>query len=245
MNLTLSDIKRYNRQILMPEWGNAGQIKLKLAKVVIVGIGGLGCPASLYLTAAGIGNLVLIDGEKFELSNLNRQVLGWQKDIGQFKVKAAKEKLEALNPNINVTALVTKITKENCCELINGSNVVVDALDNWKTRFILNEACIKKKIPLIHAGIYGLIGQVTTIIPGKGPCLRCIIPRTPPALKKFPVVGATPGLFAMLQVMETIKIIVGIGEPLMGKLLFFNGDDISFNIIHVQRNPNCKVCKNL
>jgi len=243
MELTSSDLKRYNRQMMIPSWGNTGQIKLKSAKVVVAGAGGLGCPSSLYLAAAGVGRLVIVDREKYELSNLNRQILGWQKDIGRFKAEAAKEKLEALNSDIDVKAVVADITQDNIHELIHGSNVVIDAMDNWNIRFLLNEACVKEKIPLIHAGIYGLGGQATTIIPGKSPCLRCIIPKTPPEVKTFPVLGATPGLFAMLQVMEAIKIIVGIGEPLAGRLLFFNGDDMNFSTIEVQRNPNCPVCK--
>jgi len=243
MKLTPSDLERYNRQMLMPNWGEKGQVKLKSAKVVVAGAGGLGCPASLYLAAAGVGKLIIVDREKYELSNLNRQVLGWQRDIGKLKAEASKEKLKAFNPDIDVDAVVTDITEDNIRDLIRGSSVVIDAMDNWKTRFIINEGCVKEKIPLVHAGIYGLSGQATTISPGKGPCLRCIIPETPPEVKRFPVLGATPALFAMLQVMETVKLIVGIGEPLIGRLLLFNGEDMSFSAIEVYRNPDCSVCK--
>lgn len=245
MKLTPSDLERYNRQMLMPNWGEKGQVKLKSAKVVIAGAGGLGCPASLYLAAAGVGKLTIVDREKFELSNLNRQILGWQRDVGKPKAEVCRKKLEALNPDINVDAVITDITEDNIRGLIRGSNVVIDAMDNWKTRFIINEGCIREGIPFVHAGIHGLSGQVTTILPGKGPCLRCIIPRTPPEVERFPVLGATPGLFAMLQVMETVKLIVGIGEPLIGRLLLFNGEDMSFSTIEVYRNPDCPICKGL
>ncbi|MDQ1280715.1 MAG: molybdopterin-synthase adenylyltransferase [Thermoproteota archaeon] len=243
MKLSMSDLERYNRQMLMPNWGEEGQLKLKSAKIVVAGAGGLGCPVSLYLAAAGIGRLTVIDREKYELSNLNRQVLGWPKDLGKSKAESSVEKLRAFNPNIDLNALVVNLTENNVHDLIHGSNVVIDALDNWKTRFILNEACVKEKIPLIHAGIYGLSGQITTIYPGKGPCLRCIIPETPPEVKRFPVLGATPGFFAMLQVMEAMKLIIGIGESLIGRLLLFNGEDMNFNSIEINRNPNCTVCK--
>ena len=243
--LTKSELERYDRQMLIPGWGIEGQTKLKRAKVIIAGVGGLGCPASLYLTAAGIGNILLIDSERFELSNLNRQILGFQKDIGRLKAEVAREKLEALNPEVEITTKNVIITRNNVRELIHGSDVVVDCMDNWETRFIINEECVQEKIPLVHAGIHGWGGQMTTIMPGKGPCLRCLIPRNPPELKPFPVVGATPSLFAMLQVMEVIKLLTGLGNPLIGQLLIFNGEDMSMNLIEILRNPNCPICKDL
>lgn len=236
------DLQRYDRQMLIPNWGREGQLRLKNATVTVAGTGGLGCPASIYLATAGVGHLLLLDNDCFELSNLNRQILGWEKDIGRPKTVAAHEKLHALNSDIEVEARQVEITATNVCDLIRGSNVVLDAMDNWKTRFILNQGCVDSEIPLVHAGIQGMNGQLTTIIPGKGPCLNCVLPRAPPEVKPFPVMGATPGLFAMLQVMETIKLIVGIGEPLVGKLLLFSGDDMSFNTVEVSRNPKCPVC---
>jgi adenylyltransferase/sulfurtransferase len=227
----------------MPDWGENGQKKLKAAKILVAGAGGLGCPASLYLTAVGVGNLTIVDRDKYELSNLNRQILGWQKDIGRYKAEASKEKLKAFNPDIAVNALVTEITEDNVLKIIHDHNIVVDAMDNWETRFILNKACVNKGIPFIHAGIHGLTGQLITIVPGKGPCLRCIMPKTPQEIKNFPVLGATPGLFATLQVMEAVKIIVGIGEPLVGRMVFINGEHMSFTTFEVNRNPECSVCK--
>ena len=174
MNLQNSEKERYDRQMRISGWGEEGQKKLKQSQVVVMGIGGLGCPASVYLAAAGIGNLVLVDKESSELSNLNRQILHWQKDIGRPKILSAKEKMEELNPEIKVEAIQIEITEQNIEELVSGATVVVDAMDNFKTRFIINEISVKKRIPFVHAGIYGLQGQMTTIFPGKGPCLRCI-----------------------------------------------------------------------
>ncbi|MEM2094360.1 MAG: HesA/MoeB/ThiF family protein, partial [Candidatus Bathyarchaeia archaeon] len=233
---------RYNRQMLLNGWGEEGQLRLKNAKVTIAGTGGLGCPAAIYLAAAGVGCLQLLDNDQFELSNLNRQILGWESDIGRPKTVAVREKLLALNSDIEVEARQVEITSNNICDLIRDSNVVVDAMDNWKTRFIINKGCVESRVPLVHAGIHGMSGQITTIIPGKGPCLSCILPREPPEIRPFPVVGATPGLLAMLQVMETIKLIVGIGKPLVGKLLIFSGEDMSFSTVEVLRNPQCPVC---
>jgi adenylyltransferase/sulfurtransferase len=231
--------------MIIPDWGEEGQLKLKRARIVIAGVGGLGCPVSLYLSAAGAGNLTLVDKDTFELSNLNRQILGWQNDIGRPKTEVVKEKLLALNPHIKVTSKIVEITEDNVQNLISNCDVVVDALDNWKTRFIINDACVKNEIPFVHAGIYGLYGQATTVVPAKGPCLRCIIPREPKELRGFPVLGTTPGFFAMIEAMETLKLIVGIGKLLVGRLLVFNGEDVTINIIETIRNNNCPTCKNI
>ena len=242
MSLTPSELERYERQMLIPGWGLDGQKKLKAAKVAVAGIGGLGCPASIYLTAVGIGKIILIDKEKFELNNLNRQVLGWQNDIGKFKAEAAKEKLEELNSEIEIEAVVAEISKENARNVIGDVDVVVDGQDNWKTRFIINEYCVTNKIPFIHAGVSSLHGQMTTILPGKGPCLRCIFPKEPPEVEKIPVLGATPALLASLQVMETVKLVTKIGKPLVGRILFVNGEEMVFETVTVKRNVECPVC---
>ncbi|TFG14652.1 HesA/MoeB/ThiF family protein [Candidatus Thorarchaeota archaeon] len=247
MNTSLSDseLTRYDRQMMIPDWGKDGQKKLKEATVLVAGTGGLGCPVSLYLAAAGVGRLVLVDKDKFELSNLNRQILGWQENIGQAKAEAVAKKLVALNPNVKIDAHATTIREDNVAELLNGANVVVDAMDNWTTRFLLNQECVNQDKPLVHAGIYGLNGQVTTIIPRKGPCLRCILPDTPREISTFPVIGATPGLFAMLQVMEVLKLIVGFGETLVGRLLLFDGERMDYASTSVQRRNNCPVCSDI
>jgi len=217
-------------------------LKLKRSRVVVIGAGGLGSPASMYLAAAGVGNLVIIDRDRYELSNLNRQLLGWEKDIGQPKAMAAKEKLGALNSDIEIEAVTTEITRGSVQGLLEGANLVVDGTDNWAVRFIANEECVRRRIPFVHAGVQGLFGQVTTVMPFEGPCLRCIIPQPPPDVKRFPVVGVTPGLFAMLEAMEALKVIVGLGTTLVGKVLIFNGEDMTFDTLEVQRNPACPVC---
>ncbi len=244
MELSERELDRYNRQMMINGWGLEGQVKLKKARVVVVGSGGLGSPILIYLTAAGVGEIIVVDKDKFVLSNLNRQVLGWETDVGNAKAVSAVEKLKSMNSDISIFPRVMEISEENIGEIINDADVVVDALDNWDTRFLVNKACIEGGIPFVHAGIYGLSGQATTIIPGKGPCLRCIIPGKPKDAGLFPVVGATPGLFAMIEVMEVLKLIIGFGETLAGQILVFNGEDMSFNKFDVSRNPTCSVCRN-
>lgn len=245
MVLSTDELERYDRQMIIKGWGRDGQEKLKTSKVTVVGVGGLGCPVSIYLTAAGVGTLVLVDEGRFELSNLNRQILGWTEDVGRLKVESAAEKLRALNPNVDIKALSERVEDNNVAEFISDSDVVVDALDNWRTRFLLNRACVERRTPLIHAGIRGLHGQAMTIIPGEGPCLRCVLPETPPEVSRFPVPGATPGLFAMIQAMETVKVLIGFGRPLVGRMLIFDGADAAFTTLDVKRSPACSVCGHL
>jgi len=240
--LAEEELTRYSRQIMIPNWNIEGQLRLKNAKVTIVGVGGLGCPVALYLTAAGVGRITLIDKERIELSNLNRQILHWSMDIGKFKTFSAIKKLSKLNPLIKFESYEEEIEKENIRELIKGSNVVVDCLDNWKTRFILNEACVSERIPLVHAGVHSWYGQITTIMPGKGPCLRCILLKTPKEEEKFPILGVTAGILGLLEALEAIKIIVGLGNPLVGRILFFDGETSSFQEAQVQRRRDCPVC---
>jgi molybdopterin/thiamine biosynthesis adenylyltransferase len=210
-----------------------------------VGAGGLGCPTSLYLVAAGVGHVAVVDKETVELSNLNRQVLHWSDDIGRPKSGSLVEKLHQLNPEVTVEAIQKVLTTDNTRQFIKGFTVVVDALDNWDTRFILNKACVQEKIPFVHAGVYGLYGQITTVLPGKGPCLQCILPKMPPEEEKFPVLGATVGTLGLLEALETIKIIAGLGEPLVGRMLHFDGETMSFQEIKVERRGNCPVCGSL
>jgi len=244
-SLTKDELERYDRQMRINKWGKEGQIKLKSSKVVVAGIGGLGCPVSLYLTAAGFGTIRLIDQEKIELSNLNRQVLHWESDIGNYKVDSALKKLKNLNSSVKLEAIKTKITEDNVNELIKGFDIVIDGMDNFKTRFILNKACVEERIPFIHGAVYGLEGYITTIIPYSTPCLSCIYPTIPPEMEKFPVVGIAPALIAILQVTEAIKLITGIGKTLGGRMLIFDGAETSFQEIKIERNPKCKVCGGL
>lgn len=238
-----SELERYERQILISGWGPKGQRRLKATRVAVVGVGGLGCSASIYLASLGIGKMTLIDKGKFELSNLNRQILGWKDDVGRHKAEVAREKLAALNPEVQVDAVVSEIDGQNVCSLISDADIVVDGQDNWRTRFILNEHCVTHKKPFIHAGVFALRGQITTILPGKGPCLRCVFPKDPFETERVPVLGATPALLASLQVLEVAKIVVGIGKSLAGRILFVSGEDMVFEVVKIERNHDCPVCR--
>ena len=240
--LTKNDLTRYGRQILYMDFGDEGQKKLKQSHVVVAGLGGLGCSASLYLTCAGIGHITLIDCDRVELSNLNRQILHYEEDIGEGKPFSAAQKLAKLNSSIEITPVFKKITECNARGLIEGANLVIDGMDNIETRFILNKACVAEGIPFIHGGVHGLFGEVTTIIPGRTPCLACIFPEIPHRKVSFPVFGVTPALIAILQVTEAIKLLAGFGSLLTGKMLYFNGDTMDFTFHNLVRNRNCKVC---
>jgi molybdopterin/thiamine biosynthesis adenylyltransferase len=240
--LTKNDLVRYERQILYPDLGEKGQEKLKRSHVVVTGLGGLGCAASLYLTCAGIGHVTLIDCDRVELSNLNRQVLHYDEDIGERKPFSAAEKLVKFNSSIEVTPVFRKITARNARELIKGANLVIDGLDNLQTRLIVNKACVAEGIAFIHGGVYGLFGEVTTILPGRTPCLACIFPEFPHGKLELPVFGVTPSLIAILQVTEAIKLLAGFGSLLTGKMLYFNGDTMDFTLCDLTKNQNCRVC---
>lgn len=236
------ELERYDRQLMIPGWGLEGQRRLKKARVAVVGVGGLGCPASLYLTAVGVGRIRIIDKGVFELSNLNRQVLGCVKDLGRLKVHVAKERLEMLNPEVEVEAVAAEVTEDNVHETVGEVDVVVDGMDNWRTRFILNEYCVARGIPFVHAAVSEMYGQITTVVAGRGPCLRCIFPKTPLEAEKVPVLGATPALLASLQVMETVKLIIGLGEPLIGRMLFVDGRAMRFEELRIEKREDCPVC---
>lgn len=236
------ELERYSRQMAIPKWGLDGQKKLKAARVTIVGVGGLGSFSSLLLTASGVGHVKVVDKQRYEVSNLNRQILGWHLDVGKYKANVAREKLIELNPYVDVEAEILEIRENNVKDVILGSDVVVDGMDNWETRFIVNDACVKERIPFVHAGVSGFYGQITTIMPGKGPCLRCIFPKSPAQPSLIPIVGATPALLASLQVMEALKLILGLGRSLIGRLLLFDGENMETNIITVERKMDCPIC---
>lgn len=243
--LTSDELKRYSRQIIIPSFGQAGQKKLKRAHMFVAGLGGLGSPASIYLVAAGVGHLTIIDEQKVDITNLNRQLLHWELDVGRSKAGSAVEKLFAMNPYVKVDSKLEKITPDNVDELIKGADAVVDGMDNYPARYLLNESCVRGSIPFIHGAVEGLVGQLMTILPGKGPCLKCAVPQEPPKKRIFPVLGATSGVIGCLQAMEAIKLIVGIGEPLVGRMLVFNGKDMTFDEMTLKRDPECPVCSNL
>ena len=236
------ELIRYNRQLLIPEFGEEGQKKLKGSHVIITGVGGLGCVSATYLTAAGVGRITLVDFDVVELSDLNRQVLYWEEDIGEKKIVVAQRKLSKLNPTIEIIPVFTQITKKNVFSIIEGAQVVVDGLDNLATRLIINSACVQYRIPYIYGGVSRLRGMITTIIPGKTPCLACIYPEVPQGGGGLGVLGVTPALIANFQALEAIKFLIGQSPSLAGKLLRFNGNDMKFRIDDIKRNESCKVC---
>lgn len=242
LKLTREEIERYDRQLIIKGWGIEGQKRLKASRVAVVGVGGLGSPAAIYLAVVGVGKLVLIDKDIVELSNLNRQILHWDQDIGLLKVESARRKIEKLNRNVRVEIINEEIDRNNIIEFIRGTDVVIDALDNFRTRYILNEACVELNIPLVHAGVYSFTGQLTTILPKRGPCLKCIFPTPPVEVEKFPILGVTPGIIGAMEALEAIKVIIGIGTPLVGRLLIFDGEDFTIEIVNVQRDEKCPVC---
>ena len=240
--LTEEDLVRYDRQILYPDFGEEGQRKLKQSHVLVAGIGGLGSPVAIYLACAGVGKLTLIDSDAVELSNLNRQILHGEDDIKEKKVVSAAQKLKRLNSTVEINPLVVRITEENFPGLLKEVDLVMDCMDNMATRFILNEGCVEADIPLIHGGIYGMMGEITTIIPGHTPCFECIFPRGVEGKTPFPVFGFTPALIASLQVMEATKLLAEFGELLAGKMLYFRGEEMVFMTVDLQKNKSCKIC---
>jgi adenylyltransferase/sulfurtransferase len=239
--LTEYDQKRYNRQMMIKGFGEEGQKKLKNTRVFVAGVGGLGSPVSTYLAVAGFGHITIADLDVVDLSNLNRQILHWDKDVGNVKVKSGFEKLTQINPSIEVETFHGRIDESNIYDLTKGHDIIIDAMDNFPTRYLLNRAALKHKIPLIHASVWGLEGRLTTIIPGKTPCFECIFPNAPPK-EVFPILGATPGVLGTLQVTEAVKVILGIGKPVTNRLLIYDGEYMEFHEIEVKKNPKCPAC---
>jgi molybdopterin-synthase adenylyltransferase len=241
---TREELLRYNRQIIIPDIGETGQRKIRDARVFVAGIGGLGSISSYYLTAAGIGYLKIADKDKVDYSNLNRQIIHWTDDIGKWKSESGLRKLTSLNPNCSIEAVQTEITGHNCLELIGDCSIVVDALDNMKTRRILNAASVKKQIPYIFGGVHQLDGMVTTFIPGKTPCLECVFPENQSeSVSTTPgILGPVPGMIACIQVIEAVKLIVGLEGLLTGRLLSFCANDMTFREFKIRRDPECPVC---
>jgi molybdopterin/thiamine biosynthesis adenylyltransferase len=239
--LTINELERYDRQIMIANIGKEGQEKLKRARVFIAGAGGLGSPAAIYLTAAGVGKICVVDYDCVELTNLNRQVLHWEKDIGKKKVSSAREKLKKINHEVKIEAIEKRITEANVFQLISGFDVIVDAMDNLPTRYLLNKAAIEKNIPFFHGAVYGFEGRAITILPGKTACLRCVYRGDIPK-EKFPVIGVTPAVIGCIQATEVIKYIVGIGELLKNRLLIYDGLDMKFTEFKVKKDPQCEHC---
>jgi len=242
--LTTTERDRYQRQIMMDGFGEVGQEKLKQAKVFIAGAGGLGSPVAIYLAVAGVGQIRIVDRDVVELSNLNRQILHWDKDVDRGKAESAGEKLRQMNSDIKIETIAENITEDNIQELIGDCQLIVDAMDNFPTRYLLNKAALSRNMPFFHGSVHGLDGMATTIIPGETACLRCIFPEPPP-VATFPVIGVTPGIIGCIQATEVIKHIVGIGELLKNRLLVWDGTITHFGELIVKKDPQCRDCGSL
>ena len=239
--LTPSEQDRYDRQIMISGIGQEGQEKLKRARVVIAGAGGLGSPIAIYLTAAGIGMIRVIDHDRVALSNLNRQILHWEEDVGRKKVDSARTKLRNLNSTVEIQAIAETITEENISELVGGCDVIVDAMDNLPTRYILNRRAVETNIPFIHGAVNGFEGRVMTVIPGETACLRCMYRGLVPQ-EKFPVIGVAPAVIGSIQATEVIKYLAGIGNLLTNRLLIYDGLKATFSEFRLNKNPDCDHC---
>jgi adenylyltransferase/sulfurtransferase len=242
VELSTQELERYDRQIRINGWSAEGQTRIKSARVVIAGVGGLGCPSALYLAAAGVGTLKLIDNGKVELSNLNRQILHNERDIGKFKVDSAKEKLFHVNHYVNVETSKETISDNNVDNLVKGCDIIVDGMDNLETRFVLNRSAVRNDIPFVHGSAEGMQGHMMTIMPRKSPCLCCLYGSVPLKPTNFPVAGPAPAAVASLQSMEVLKLITGIGKPATEKLIVIDGTYLEMREVIVKRNPQCTVC---
>jgi molybdopterin/thiamine biosynthesis adenylyltransferase len=244
MDFSKEELSRYDRQIKIPGFGIEGQKKLKNAGVFVAGIGGLGSISSYYLAAAGIGHLRIVDKDTVDYSNLNRQIIHWTGNIGENKADSAYVKLKEFNPDCCIDAVRDEIREDNCEALVGDCSIIVDAMDNMPARKILNAVSVKKGIPYIYGGVHQLDGMVSTFVPGKTPCLECVFPDAGESLGKTPpsILGPVPGVVASLQVIETIKLLLGSMEPLTGRLLCFCGSDMTFREFKIKKDPDCPVC---
>jgi molybdopterin/thiamine biosynthesis adenylyltransferase/rhodanese-related sulfurtransferase len=240
--------RRYSRHILIPEVGEEGQAKLLASRVLLIGAGGLGSPASLYLAAAGVGTLGIVDDDAVDETNLQRQIVHTTDRLGDAKADSAKRTLEALNPDVSVKVYAERLTSENADRILGeGWDVIVDGADNFPTRYLLNDASVWHGIPVVHGSIYRFEGQTTVFKPKEGPCYRCLFPEPPPpelapSCAEGGVLGVLPGVVGSLQASEALKLLLGIGDPLVGRLLLFDALETTFNEITLRRNPDCPVC---
>ena len=244
MHLVEGDLVRYGRQLLIEGWGEQAQERLQGACVFIAGAGGLGSPVSIYLAVAGVGKITICDADKVELSNLNRQILHSDDRIGAWKAESAAFMLRALNPTITIGAKTDFISEQNVARVVEAPDIVVDCLDNFETRYLLNVYCLERGIPLVHGAVRGLMGQASFIAPPETPCLRCIFPEPPPR-EVFPVVGATPGVIGCIQATEVLKHLTGLGATLQGRLLIYEGEEMVFTTITAKRAASCPDCGRL
>ena len=243
--------ERYGRHLSVPEIGEEGQARLLESRVLLIGAGGLGSPAAFYLAAAGVGTLGLVDDDVVDRSNLQRQILHTDARVGKLKVDSAREALLALNPSLTIDAHPTRLTAENVESLFNGYDVIVDGTDNFPTRYLINDACVKLRLPNVHASVYRFDGQATVFWPSRpdepGPCYRCLYPEPPPpemapSCAEAGVLGVLPGVMGLLQAVETLKLLLGIGRPLVGRLLQYDALEQRFTELQLERDPECGYC---
>ncbi|HJO48586.1 MAG TPA: molybdopterin-synthase adenylyltransferase MoeB [Candidatus Scalindua sp.] len=244
---TDEQINRYSRHIILPEVGGKGQKKLLEAKVFLVGAGGLGSPAAFYLAAAGIGKIGIADNDNVDFSNLQRQILHSTKDVDYPKAQSAKETIEDLNPDVEVVPYTDRLNSDNIIDIIKDYDVILDGSDNFPTRYLVNDACVMLGKPLSHGAIFRFDGQATTIIPGEGPCYRCLYETPPPpdlvpSCQEAGVLGVIAGTIGVIQATEVIKLILGKGDLLNGKLLLYDSLGMDFKKLKIQRNPDCPIC---
>jgi molybdopterin/thiamine biosynthesis adenylyltransferase len=245
--LNPEQMHRYSRHVLIPEVGEEGQLRLLDSSVLLIGAGGLGSPAALYLAAAGVGTIGLVDADVVDESNLQRQVIHTTDRVGMSKVESARQAINALNPGVNVVGHEVRITPENAEEIVSQYDLVIEGSDNFDTMYLINDVCVKLGKPDITSSILGFEGQLTTIVPGEGPCYRCVYAEPPPAslapsCSEVGVLGVLPGIMGLLQANEAMKLILGIGEPLSDRLLMFDALTSSFIELKLRRDPNCPVC---
>ncbi len=244
---TADQLSRYSRHFLLPEVGEAGQAKLLDAKVLLVGAGGLGSPTALYLAAAGVGKMGIVDHDTVDLSNLQRQILHTQDRIGVPKVESARETIHALNPDVEVVGYQERISSDNIMRLLADYDIVVDGCDNFPTRYLINDACVMTGKPNVHGSIFQFEGQATVFYPGRGPCYRCLFPEPPPpgaapSCAEAGVLGVLPGLIGCVQALETIKLILDVGKPLIGRMAYFDTLSMEVRIHRLRKDPKCPVC---
>ena len=247
IEFTDEQIERYSRHIILPEVGGSGQQKMLEARVLLLGAGGLGSPAAYYLAAAGIGNLGIVDFDQVDLSNLQRQIIHSTERIGMLKTESAKKTIEALNPDVEVTLYNEKLDSSNIMKLIEDYDYVIDGSDNFPTRYLVNDACVMKNKTIIHGSIYRFEGQVTVFKPGDGPCYRCLYPEPPPPgmvpnCQEGGVLGVLAGVIGNLQVVEVLKLVLGIGKTLVGKLIIYDALNTEFRNLRLRKDENCPIC---
>ncbi|HEY6271852.1 MAG TPA: molybdopterin-synthase adenylyltransferase MoeB [Terriglobales bacterium] len=245
--LTNEEVLRYSRHLIMPEVGMEGQQRLKAARVLLIGTGGLGSPLALYLTAAGVGTIGLVDFDVVDFTNLQRQIIHFTSDVGRSKLDSAKEKLAAVNPFVNVRTFDTKLTSANALQIFADFDIVIDGTDNFPTRFLVNDACVFTGKPNVYGSIFRFEGQASVFAAKDGPCYRCLYPEPPPpglvpSCAEGGVLGILPGLVGLIQATEAIKLILGSGDPLIGRLLLVDALGMKFRELKLRKNPDCVVC---